>query len=122
MKFRTQTYPTRAAVFAAALGLPESQRFDLVLLDPPTYSNSTDQKTDWDVQRDHVKAIDDCLAVMAPGGLLIFSNNFRRFKLAECLLNNTKRNIRVEDRTRWSLDRDFQRKQRIHQCWFIYKL
>lgn len=105
----------------ASMGLSESHRFDLVLLDPPTFSNSSDHENDWDVQRDHVTAIDACLSVMAPGGLLIFSNNYRRFKLDPNLLENTNRGIRVEDRSRWSIDRDFHRNQRIHQCWFIFK-
>lgn len=105
----------------ASLGLSESHRFDLVLLDPPTFSNSTDHVDDWDVQRDHVKAIDACLALMAPESLLIFSNNYRRFKMDPDLLENTNRGLRVEDRSRWSIDRDFHRNQRIHQCWFIFK-
>ncbi len=105
----------------ATPGITDDHRFDLVLLDPPTFSNSTDIEQDWNVQRDHVAAVDACLAVMAPGSLLIFSNNYRRFKLDEALLADTKRGIRVEDRSRWSIDRDYHRNQRIHQCWFIFK-
>ncbi|MFK7997636.1 MAG: bifunctional 23S rRNA (guanine(2069)-N(7))-methyltransferase RlmK/23S rRNA (guanine(2445)-N(2))-methyltransferase RlmL [Granulosicoccus sp.] len=105
----------------ASLGLSENNRFDLVLLDPPTFSNSSDHENDWDVQRDHVKAIDACLSIMAPGSLLIFSNNYRRFKMDLSLLENTNRGIRVEERSRWSIDRDYHRNQRIHQCWFIFK-
>jgi 23S rRNA (guanine2445-N2)-methyltransferase / 23S rRNA (guanine2069-N7)-methyltransferase len=106
---------------AASTAMSEAGKFDLVLLDPPTFSNSTDLEDDWNVQRDHVAAIDACLSVMAPGGLLIFSNNYRRFKIDPELLEDTKRGIRVEDRNRWSIDRDFQRNNRIHQCWFIHK-
>ena len=111
---------------AAQTGMSDDRQFDLVLLDPPTFSNSSDQDRDWNVQRDHVEAIDACLSLMAPGGLLIFSNNYRRFKLDPVLLDpdlqkNANRGISVEDRSRWSIDRDFHRNQRIHQCWFIYK-
>ena len=106
---------------SASVGLSADKLFDLVLLDPPTFSNSTDHEEDWNVQRDHVKAIDACLSVMAPGALLIFSNNYRRFKIDEELVNDTVRGIKVEDRSRWSIDRDFTRNPRIHQCWFIYK-
>ena len=106
---------------AASTAMSEAGKFDLVLLDPPTFSNSTDLENDWTVQRDHVAAIDACLSVMAPGGLIIFSNNYRRFKIDPELLEDTKRGIRVEDRNRWSIDRDFQRNNRIHQCWFIHK-
>ena len=105
----------------AAIGVSDANRFDLVLLDPPTFSNSTDNEQDWNVQRDHIAAVDACLSVMSSGALLIFSNNYRRFKMDQDLLNDTKRGIRVEDRSRWSIDRDFHRNQRIHQCWFIYK-
>lgn len=105
----------------ASIGLSEDKLFDLVLLDPPTFSNSTDHEEDWNVQRDHVTAIDACLSVMAPGSLLIFSNNYRRFKIDEQLVNDKGRGIRVEDRSRWSIDRDFTRNPRIHQCWFIFK-
>ena len=101
--------------------MSDNRLFDLVLLDPPTFSNSSDHERDWNVQRDHLDAIDACLSVMAPGGLLIFSNNYRRFKLDNGLLEDTNRGVRVEDRSRWSIDRDFHRNQRIHQCWFIYK-
>jgi len=105
----------------AAVGMRDTDFFDLILLDPPTFSNSTAVDADWNVQRDHVAAIDACLKVLAPGGLLIFSNNYRRFKLDVSLINDDSRGIQVEDRSRWSIDRDFQRNQRIHQCWFINK-
>jgi len=105
----------------AALGIRDEYKFDLILLDPPTFSNSSSLDSDWNVQRDHVTAIDACLKVLSPGGTLIFSNNFRRFKLDASLSGDTKRGIRVEDKSRWSIDRDFQRNPRIHQCWFIHK-
>lgn len=105
----------------AAVGIRAESKFDLILLDPPTFSNSTSLDDDWNVQRDHVAAIDACLEVLAPGGTLIFSNNFRRFKLDPSLSEDTERGIRIEDKSRWSIDRDFQRNPRIHQCWFIHK-
>jgi len=105
-----------ASVSSDAAGL-----FDLILLDPPTFSNSSSLETDWNVQRDHVETIDACLALLAPGGTLIFSNNFRRFKLDVTLTEGHDRPIDVENRSRWSIDKDFQRNPRIHQCWFIRK-
>ncbi|NND92993.1 MAG: bifunctional 23S rRNA (guanine(2069)-N(7))-methyltransferase RlmK/23S rRNA (guanine(2445)-N(2))-methyltransferase RlmL [Granulosicoccus sp.] len=105
----------------AAVGMRDEVRFDLILLDPPTFSNSTAVADDWNVQRDHLRSIDACLSVLAPGGTLIFSNNYRRFRLDAALLGDTGRNIVVEDRNSWSIDRDFQRRQRIHRCWFIHK-
>lgn len=105
----------------AQVSLREEDRYDMVLLDPPTFSNSTDMTHDWNVQRDHTVAIDACLKVLAPGGVLIFSTNYRRFKIAERWMDSSVCGVRVEDRSRWSIDRDFQRNQRIHQCWFFYK-
>ncbi len=106
----------------ASVGIRDEALFDLILLDPPTFSNSNSVEDDWNVQRDHVSAIDACLKILAPGGLLIFSNNYRRFKLAPELIDDDSRGIRVEERNSWSIDRDFQRNPRIHQCWFIHKL
>ncbi|MBX2824236.1 MAG: bifunctional 23S rRNA (guanine(2069)-N(7))-methyltransferase RlmK/23S rRNA (guanine(2445)-N(2))-methyltransferase RlmL [Gammaproteobacteria bacterium] len=89
--------------------------FDLILLDPPTFSNSARMTRDWDVQRDHVTLIQQVMSLLSPTGLLVFSNNFRRFKIDRERLQT----YQLEDRTRWSIDRDFQRNARIHQCWFI---
>lgn len=89
--------------------------YDLVLLDPPTFSNSKKMEGTLDIQRDHVALIDEVMKHLAPGGVLIFSNNQRRFVLDEMLFER----YQVEDKTRWSLDKDFQRSQKIHQCWFL---
>lgn len=96
-------------------------QFDWVILDPPTFSNSRDLDHDWDVQRDHVVCIERCLKLLAPGGTLVFSNNYRRFKLDKEALEVSCPELTIEDRTTWSLDRDFQRNSRIHQCWFLVK-
>ncbi len=90
-------------------------KFDVVFLDPPTFSNSTSMDEDWDVQRDHESMIDDCMSILDNDGVLIFSNNFRRFKLAA----SVRRKYQVQDRSKWSLQRDYARNPRIHQCWFI---
>ena len=98
--------------------------FDMILLDPPTFSNSNSVEKDWNVQEHHVDAIRACLELLAPGGVLIFSNNFRKFKLDEAELTSSVPNpddIEIEDRSRWSIDKDFQRNSRVHQCWFVMK-
>ncbi|OED35321.1 23S rRNA (guanine(2445)-N(2))/(guanine(2069)-N(7))-methyltransferase [Chromatiales bacterium (ex Bugula neritina AB1)] len=92
-----------------------AELFDLIFLDPPTFSNSSSMDQDWDVQRDHRKMIEDCMSILKPDGILVFSNNFKRFKLAVGLNSLYD----VQDRSRWSLQRDFARNPRIHQCWFI---
>jgi len=53
--------------------------FDLIIMDPPTFSNSKRMEDFLDIQRDHVKLINDCMAVLKPEGILYFSTNFRRF-------------------------------------------
>ena len=96
-------------------------QFDWIVLDPPTFSNSRGLDHDWDVQRDHVVCLERCLALLAPGGTLVFSNNFRRFKLDKAAIAEACPDVTIEDRTAWSLDKDFQRNNRIHQCWFLSK-
>ncbi len=100
------------------LGDNSQAEFDLILLDPPTFSNSTDTEEDWNLQRDHTVCIEACLKLLAPDGLLIFSNNFKQFKLDKTWLEK-KPNLMVKDRSKWSIDQDFFRSPRIHQCWFI---
>jgi len=89
--------------------------YDLIFLDPPTFSNSKKMSDVLDIQRDHVKLIDDAMAILAPGGVLVFSNNFRRFKMAEQLFQRYE----LEDITAQTIPRDFERNQKIHQCWLI---
>lgn len=92
------------------------QQFDLILLDPPTFSNSKRMDDVLDVQRDHPALIRDAMRCLSSDGLLIFSNNRQHFRLDEGLHKDYK----IEDRTRWSLDEDFAGRQRpIHRCWFI---
>lgn len=55
--------------------------FDLVIMDPPTFSNSQRMEDILDTQRDHVQLINGCLAAMKPGGQLFFSTNYRKFEL-----------------------------------------
>ena len=91
------------------------QDFDLIFLDPPTFSNSKSTPNVLDIQRDHAKLIDACMAHLRPGGTLVFSNNMRRFKLAA----DVSEQYAVEDYHQSSLDPDFARNPRIHQTWLI---
>ena len=90
--------------------------FDLILLDPPTFSNSKRMKQVLDIQKDHVQLIKRCVEMLKPGGLLIFSNNLRTFKLDEAALTD----FAIEDFTQKSLDPDFKRNSKIHKCWLIH--
>lgn len=96
-------------------GETESQTYDVIFLDPPTFSNSKKMETVLDIQRDHPQLIRQAMAKLAPAGTLIFSNNFRRFKMDELIA----RQFDCENITAQTLDPDFQRNQRIHNVWSI---
>ncbi len=95
-------------------GVP-GQRYDLIFLDPPTFSTSKRMGRAFDVQRNHVKLIRDTARLLTADGVLIFSNNFRRFRLDRASLGG----LNVEEITRLTLPRDFARNTRIHHCWRI---
>lgn len=89
--------------------------YDLIFLDPPTFSNSKRMQDVFDVQRDHADLIRHCMRILEPGGTLVFSNNFRRFRLDP----DISERYRVQDYHRQSLPEDFQRNPKIHACWLI---
>ena len=90
----------------------ERRSYDLIFLDPPTFSNSKRMDDILDVQRDHAELIDRCMALLAGDGLLVFSNNAQKFKLDAGLTQRYD----VQDITRATLPKDFERNPRIHQC------
>lgn len=87
-------------------------RFDLIVLDPPSFSNSKRMHNTFDVQRDQVALLNATLAVLAPGGTLYFSNNRQGFKLDEQI----QQRIAVEEITDKTIPSDFSR-HRPHRCW-----
>ncbi len=90
-----------------------ADQYDLIFCDPPTFSNSK-RADDFDVQRHHVALLELAMARLAPGGVLWFSNNFRRFKLDQ---EGLAAFAAVTDISPSTLDPDFQRNTRIHHCW-----
>jgi 23S rRNA (guanine2445-N2)-methyltransferase / 23S rRNA (guanine2069-N7)-methyltransferase len=91
--------------------------YDLIFLDPPTFSNSKRMEAVFDIQNDHVALINNALALLAPEGVLYFSTNFRRFKLdAEALSG-----LRIDDITAATIAEDFARHPKIHYCWKIQR-
>jgi 23S rRNA (guanine2445-N2)-methyltransferase / 23S rRNA (guanine2069-N7)-methyltransferase len=95
----------------------DSQTFDVIFLDPPTFSNSKKMESVLDVQRDHPELIRQAMAKLNPEGTLVFSNNFRKFKLDELI----SRQFSCENITAQTLDSDFERNPRIHNVWLITK-
>ncbi|MGB0459330.1 MAG: bifunctional 23S rRNA (guanine(2069)-N(7))-methyltransferase RlmK/23S rRNA (guanine(2445)-N(2))-methyltransferase RlmL [Porticoccaceae bacterium] len=95
----------------------DSQTFDVIFLDPPTFSNSKKMESVLDIQRDHPELIRQAMAKLNPEGTLVFSNNFRKFKLDQL----TSRQFSCENITSQTLDMDFERNSRIHNVWLITK-
>ena len=89
--------------------------YDMIFLDPPTFSNSKKMLDVLDVQRDHVDLIKLSMRLLRKGGVLIFSNNYRRFKLDYELLSG----FDIKEITQQTIDPDFKRNARIHSCFEI---
>jgi len=92
---------------------PRAPKFDLILCDPPTFSNSKKMEGVLDTQRDHAQMIEQAHALLAPGGVLYFSTNRRRFKLDEERLAA----LQPQDISPQTLDEDFKRPPPAHRCW-----
>ncbi len=90
------------------------ESFDLIIADPPTFSNSHSRDEDWEVQKDHGRLVDACMKLLNPGGVLYFSNNFRKFVLDI----DIKEKYIVENITENSFDPDFIG-SRIHHCYQV---
>ena len=90
-------------------------RFDLIFLDPPTFSNSKRMDGVLDVQRDHAGMIRRSLKLLRPAGRLVFSTNYTRFKLdTEALAD-----LDIEDISAATIPKDFERHARIHRCFVV---
>jgi 23S rRNA (guanine2445-N2)-methyltransferase / 23S rRNA (guanine2069-N7)-methyltransferase len=96
----------------------DRSEFGLIYVDPPTFSNSA-RAEDFDVQADHVRLLEACGERLADDGTIVFSNNFRRFKLdTEALA----RRFAIEDWSAASIPFDFARRSGIHGCWLLRHL
>lgn len=93
-------------------------RYDLIFLDPPTFSNSKRMDQAFDIQQQHHQQLIRVTAeLLAPGGILYFSTNFRRFKMDQQGLQP----LRLTDISAQTIPEDFARNPRIHHCWRIEK-
>lgn len=101
-----------------AKALESKQQYDLIFIDPPTFSNSKSMEQVFDVQKDHQQLIEMAMKLLAEGGEIIFSNNFRRFKLSEQL----RKRFDVQDISSKTIPEDFKRNQKIHHCFIIKPL
>ncbi|MBF6023665.1 bifunctional 23S rRNA (guanine(2069)-N(7))-methyltransferase RlmK/23S rRNA (guanine(2445)-N(2))-methyltransferase RlmL [Lysobacter niastensis] len=96
----------------------DTQSYDLIFCDPPTFSNSK-RADDFDVQAEHVRLLRAAVARLADDGVLYFSNNFRRFKMDEAAISQFARCEEISPQT---IPADFARDARIHRCWRLQRL
>ncbi len=89
------------------------ERFDLIFLDPPTFSNSKRMEGVLDIERDHVQLIDAAMQLLASAGLMLFSTNAQKFRLDEQLTGR----FAVQDLSAATLPVDFERNPKIHKCY-----
>lgn len=94
--------------------------YDVVFLDPPTFSNSkTMGRRTWDIQRDHVMLLSKVVKLVASGGTIVFSGNLRNFKLDDVAIENL--GLTIENITAQTIPEDFSRNPRIHFCYVLTK-
>ncbi len=93
----------------------DNAHYGLIYVDPPTFSNSK-RAEDFDVQRDHVALLEACARRLRKDGVIVFSNNFRRFKLDHDALESL---FDIEDHSAASIPFDFARHADIHGCWLL---
>lgn len=95
---------------------PAGEKYDLVVFDPPTFSNSKRTEDDWNVQTDAVPLLEKLLPLVRKGGVIYFSTNFRRFKFEPESLVASE----IHEISKQTLPEDF-RNRRIHRCWRIVR-
>lgn len=93
------------------------RQFDLIFVDPPTFSNSKRMEESWDVQRDHVKLMSNLKRVLPNNGTIVFSNNKRGFKMNLVALEEL--GLSAVEISHKTLPLDFERNKQIHNCWMI---
>jgi 23S rRNA (guanine2445-N2)-methyltransferase / 23S rRNA (guanine2069-N7)-methyltransferase len=94
-----------------------TQAYDVVFIDPPTFSNSKRMEDSFDVQRDYLEVLRDALPSLAPGGEIIFTNNKRKFKMDFEALERL--GLTAKPMSEITRDQDFKRNIHIHNSWQI---
>ncbi len=94
------------------------EQFDVIFIDPPTFSNSKRMENTFDVQRDHIELMKQLKRLLRPGGTLMFSNNKRGFKMDFAELDRI--GLVANEITEKTLSQDFTRNRQIHNCWLLH--
>ena len=98
------------------LGMCDEQ-FDVIFIDPPTFSNSKRMAESFDVQRDHLSLMKDLKRILRRNGTIMFSNNKRGFQMD--LDGLSKLGLSAKEITSQTLSQDFARNRQIHNCWLL---
>lgn len=93
------------------------EQFDVIFIDPPTFSNSKRMEDTFDVQRDHIDLMKHLKRMLRRGGTLMFSNNKRGFKLDQDGMDAL--GLVAQEITAKTQSLDFARNRQIHNCWLI---
>ena len=96
--------------------IEENQKYQLIFIDPPTFSNSKKMDTSLDISRDHVALLSGCLALLEDDGQIIFSTNAKGFKLDPDL----EEDCFIKEITAMTTTEDFRRRP-AHRCWCLTK-
>jgi 23S rRNA G2069 N7-methylase RlmK/C1962 C5-methylase RlmI len=107
----------KADVLEFLRDLPMEGKFDLVVVDPPTFSNSKSTETVFDVQRNQRELLGLTLRWLRPGGICLFSNNRRKFKFES---EDLPLVAEAREITNQTLPDDFKQ-QGAHRCWRIVR-
>ncbi|MEI7367923.1 bifunctional 23S rRNA (guanine(2069)-N(7))-methyltransferase RlmK/23S rRNA (guanine(2445)-N(2))-methyltransferase RlmL [Pectobacterium sp. 1950-15] len=94
-----------------------NEQFDVIFIDPPTFSNSKRMEESFDVQRDHLALMKDLKRLLRRGGTIMFSNNKRGFQMDSVGL--TALGLNAKEITAQTQSQDFARNRQIHNCWLL---
>lgn len=94
-----------------------SEQFDVIFIDPPTFSNSKRMESSFDVQRDHLELMKNLQRLLRRNGTIMFSNNKRGFQMDVVGLSTL--GLAAKEITAQTLSQDFARNRQIHNCWLV---
>lgn len=92
-------------------------RFDIIFVDPPTFSNTKKERLVFDIQKDHFQLIKLAMSLLDDSGVLFFSTNYKKFVLEPRLIDA----FSVKNISNMTIPHDFSRNKKIHMCWEINK-
>ena len=95
----------------------ERKVYDIIIVDPPTFSNSRKMMGTFDIQRDYFSLLKACLDLLEKEGYIIFSTNYTQFHFDPGRFQN----IQYKNITNITIDEDFSKKNKPHRCWSIEK-